>query len=118
MIAMMSKVDANLCRAQNTIDKIWKRRSDRFLSRVADGRPIESFPDLSEAEAERTASEARSFLAEIEGIDIEALPHQLALTVKLICYPLKTETQASNRYWLAQECGMFPSMFPVGPYGG
>lgn len=115
--SLMSEADANLCRAENVIDRIWQRKSDTFMQRVAAGRPIEAFPDLSEGEADRTAGEARSDLATIDAIDLEGLPHQLALTVKLARFQLGLEAQAHERYWLAQDFGMFPAMFPVGPYG-
>jgi len=114
---MMSEVDANLCRAQNMIDKIWQRKRDTFMQRVAAGRPIEAFPDLSETESDRTASQARSDLAAFEAIDLAALPHQVALTVKLARFQLGLDAQAFERYWLAQDFGMFPAMFSVGPYG-
>lgn len=114
---MISESEANLCRAQNVIDKTWRRMSDTFMQRVNEGRQIECFPDLSEAEAERTASDARTALAAIDAVDIEALPHQVAVTVKLARFQLRIEAQASSRYWLVQNYGMFPAMFPVNPYG-
>jgi uncharacterized protein (DUF885 family) len=113
---MMSASEAHLCRAQNVIDKTWQRISDMYMSRVVDGRPIESFPDLSEAEADRTAAQARVTLAEIDAIDSRSLPHQLALTLKFVRFQSAIEAQAADRYWLAQSIG-FPAMFPVAPYG-
>lgn len=113
----MTESEINLCRAQNLIDTTWRHMSDSFMQRVVDGRPIHGFPDLSEAEAERTTGQARSALASIDAIDIGTLPHQLALTIKIVYFQLSIDAQAATRYWLVQDCG-FPAMFPTGPYGG
>lgn len=117
MTTMMSELDVNVCRAQNVIDKTWRRMSDRFIQRVFDGRSVESFPDLSESWAECMASEARSALEQIKAIDIAALPHQLALTVKIARFQLEIEAQALDRYWLAQDYSGFPAIFPLTPNG-
>ena len=114
---MMRESDANLYRAQNIVDKIWHRKSDAFTWRLAEGRAIESFPDLSEGEAERTASQARSDLAALDVVNSEALPHELALTIKILRFQLGIEAQAMNRYWLVQDCASYPAMFPISPYG-
>jgi uncharacterized protein (DUF885 family) len=86
--------------------------------RAAEGHSIESFPDLSEAEAERASAQARSELAALRTVNVESLPHEFALTVKLVGFQLEIEAQTADRYWLAQDYGMFPATFPVGPYGG
>jgi uncharacterized protein (DUF885 family) len=118
MRATTSQLEENLCRAETLIDKIWRRRSDAFLLRVIEGRPIERFPDLSEAAAERTATQARAELARLQRIDCDRLPHQLALTSKIARFVLSVEAQAADRYWLAHDCGMyFPAMFPIGSFG-
>jgi uncharacterized protein (DUF885 family) len=117
MTTTLSETEVNLCRAQNVIDKTWRRMSDTFLLRVAEGRSIEGFPDLSEIEAARTAGQARSAIVEIDAIDTETLPHQLALTVKVARFQLHIEAQAGDRHWLAQNSGSFPAMFPIGTYG-
>jgi uncharacterized protein (DUF885 family) len=114
----MDYPDTHLCRAQNVIERVWRRLSDGFKERFNDGRSIEAFPDLSEEQAERLASEARASLAEIETIDVATLPHSLALTLKIVAFQLTVEAQAASRYWLAQECFGHPGMFLVGPYGG
>jgi len=114
----MSERDAAVCRAQNVIDSTWRRTSDGFFERVVDGRPVEGFPDLSERQAQRTAEWARAALAEVAAVDLEELPHEPALTLKVAAFQLSIEAQAGERYWLAQVYGGFPSLFPVTPYGG
>ncbi len=116
--ATMSRTDVNLCRAQSVLDKTWRRMNDSFLSRLVEGRPVDSFPDLSEAEAQRTASHARAALAAIDGIELEALPHPVALSVRSARFQLGIDVQAGERYWLAQDYVGYQAMFPVGPYGG
>lgn len=115
---MMTHSDANLCRAQNVIEQVWRRLADTFKTRFNQGHSIEAFPDLSEKQAERLAGEARAGLAQIEAIDIALLPHSLAVTLKIVAFQLTVDAQAANRYWLAQECYGHPGMFLVGPYGG
>jgi uncharacterized protein (DUF885 family) len=85
--------------------------------RIADGRPIERFPDVSEDAAEDKASQARSFLAKLGTINEATLPHQMALTLKIARFQLEIEAQALDRYWLVQEIGVYPAIFPIGPYG-
>jgi uncharacterized protein (DUF885 family) len=114
----MNDSDINLRRAQAVIDQTWQRVRDGFRSRFVEGRPIDRFPDLSEDHAERTSKYARATVAEAGTIDIEALPHDVALTLKLALFQLGIETQAVDRYWLAQTFCGHPAMFPVTPYGG
>jgi len=114
----ISEDDANVCRAQNLVDEVWRRKADTFMWCAAEGRPIQSFPDLSQEHAARQADLARASLAELDSIDTDSLPHQTVLTLKLVRFHLETESQALSRYWLAQDYGMFPALFPVGPYGG
>jgi uncharacterized protein (DUF885 family) len=110
--------EANTCRAQNLVDSTWRRLADGFMSRITEGRSVEGFPDLSEAAAQRMASEARTSLATIDAVDLDALPHQLALTLKVVRFQASIEAQAADRYWLAQDYGTEASLFPIGAYGG
>src|SRR5262245_46326427 len=108
----MSERDAAVCRAQNVIDNTWRRTSDGFLARVVEGRAVEGFPDLSEEDAQRTTERARAALVEIDAIDLKLLPHELALTVKLVGFQLGVQAQTPECYWLAQTYGSFPTQFP------
>ena len=114
----MIESDANFCRAHNAIDRTWRPISDRFLIRLTEGRPADRLPDLSEQQAARVASEAQTALRDIETIDLDSLPHETALTVKIVQFHLNIEAQSSWRYDLAHNYGVFPAMFPITPYGG
>jgi uncharacterized protein (DUF885 family) len=117
VLTSISQSDANICRAQNVIDEVWGRLRDSFRMRFAEGRSVDSFPDLSGGEAERVATRAASALSSVDNVDIGALPHEVALSVKLLRFTLDVESQATRRHWLAQSYDGTPAMFPVGPYG-
>jgi len=114
----MSAMEANLCRAHNLINRTWMRLSDSFMWKIAEAREVGEFPDLSEEGAARIASQSLSELQQLDAIDVARLPHELALTLKVIRFRLEVDAQAHTRYWLAQTYSWVPAMFPVGPYGG
>lgn len=106
-----------LCRAQILIDLAWQRMSERFLPRYRACRVIHQFPDLSAAHAAKVAADAKASLRELDALELDILPHQVALSIKVLQFQLGIEAQAAERYWLACEYGDWPAMFPVGPYG-
>jgi uncharacterized protein (DUF885 family) len=107
----------NVSRAAALVDATWDWLSRRPVLSLLKGRTPERLPDLSEGEASRTAARARDTLAAIRALDLEALPHDLALSLRVVRFQMELDAQAHSRYHLAQTYGLFPAIFPISPYG-
>jgi uncharacterized protein (DUF885 family) len=60
-------------------------------------------PDLSLPEAQRRSEVGKSLLQRIESIEEGALPHDLALTLRLVSFRARTWSREADWYWLVTD---------------
>lgn len=77
-------------------------------------------PDISFEAVAAQSKKAQELLAKLERFDLEVLPRELSLTLRLAGYDLRRISRSSDMYWLVVD-GMgvgFYGMFTWSAYGG
>lgn len=102
-------------------DEAWLelRRALYVQSRL--GWEEDSFPDLSFAEAERRSCVGRALLARLSRLDLSALPHDLALTMRLVNFRAGLWARQAEWYWTILDVrgtGQFGLFLPTAYCGG
>jgi uncharacterized protein (DUF885 family) len=85
------------------------------------GANLDSLPDLSFAEAQRRSDVGRAFLKRLESIDNSQLPHDVALTLRLVHFRAKIWAHEADWYWHVVDplgIGFFGMFLPTAYCGG
>src|SRR6185312_12064303 len=107
--------------AASIVDDAWQElRSTHFVQEQTGTIP-ERLPDVSFAEAERRSAVGRSLLARLESLEWERLPHELALTLRLVRFRATTWSREAQWYWHVSDprgIGFFALFLPTAYAGG
>jgi uncharacterized protein (DUF885 family) len=90
----------------------WAAEESPFL-RLKQGLPIERLPDVSQANAERRAQEARKLLARLEAVPVDALSGEDRLSYEMLKRRLGFDAAAMRDHWLG--FAVTPYASPLGP---
>lgn len=113
--------DTALGAALRLIEDAWAELSRSVFVQHAMGITPKSLPDLSLAEAERKSAVGRSLLARANAIDADSLPHDVALTVRMVRFRAATWAREAEWYWtIIDPAGVafFGFFLPTGYCGG
>jgi uncharacterized protein (DUF885 family) len=114
-------VDGELGPALRLIDDAWEElRRSVFVQQLQGVRPTR-LPDLSFAEAERKSAVGRSLLARADAIAADRLPHDVALSVRLVRYRARAWASEADWYWTVIDpagVGFFGLFLPTAYCGG
>jgi uncharacterized protein (DUF885 family) len=99
MLTRSNDLDAEIIAATRVADDAWEelKRTSYMQQRL--GVVPSRLPDVSVAEAERRSGVGRMLLKRIEAIDLSALPHDLALTLRLVRFRARTWADEAKWYW-------------------
>jgi uncharacterized protein (DUF885 family) len=107
--------------ARGIIDEAWQEvRAGTYVQQRLGTKP-ERLPDLSLASAQRRTALGKSLLARIAVIDEDALPHDLALTLRLVQFRARIWAREAEWYWTVLDplgIGMFGMFLPTAYCGG
>ncbi|MFC4311623.1 DUF885 domain-containing protein [Steroidobacter flavus] len=108
--------------AQQIADDAWGELQRRAYVQAQMGAPLTRLPDLSLVEAERRSELGRSLLKRLEGIEWQTLPHDWALTLRLVQFNARVWVREAEWYWLVVEptglTGFFCLFLPTAYCGG
>lgn len=118
---LVSSVDSAAGEAHRLIGEAWAelKRTPYVQRRL--GVTAERFPDVSFDEADRRSSVGRALLARLETVDSEALPHELALTLRLVKFRAQVWSKEARWYWIVCDprgIGQFGLSLPTAYNGG
>ncbi len=85
------------------------------------GMALARLPDVSPEEAQRRSLVGQSLLARLTDIDIDALPHELALTLRVVRFRSEVWARESQWYWTVVDplgVGFFGMFLPTVYCGG
>lgn len=107
---------SSLGTALRIVDDAWVEVRRGSWVKLQIGGPLDRLPDLSYAEAERRAQLGRGLLARIEALDLDALPPDIGLTVRLVRYRANTWAREAEWYWTVSDptgIGFFGMFLPT-----
>ncbi|MDT9601021.1 DUF885 domain-containing protein [Sphingosinicella rhizophila] len=110
----------SLSRSLLIIDQAWTEMRDSPWVRRDLGLPIERLPDIGEAASLSRSEKAKSLLARADGIDVAALPKEIALTLGVARAALERMAKEGEWYWVVFDplgVGFFAIFAPCS-YGG
>ena len=82
-------------------DAAWQESLSQSVSlRLKRQQPIEEFPDITLAQAEKDAASARALITRIDAIPRRNLDHEDALTLDIIRWEADSRVEAAKYYWL------------------
>jgi uncharacterized protein (DUF885 family) len=112
--------DETIGRAMALAHDVWLEGSRTSSTWSASGQPLRTLPRFDFAEAERRAGVGKALLERAAAIDIDALPHELALTVKVAVDRAEAWSRQADWYWLVFDpLGVgFYALFAPTAYGG
>ncbi len=113
--------DTVLAAALRLIEDAWTELSRSVFVQQAMGRTPAALPDLSFAEAERKSLVGRELLARANAIDADSLPHDVALTVRMVRFRAATWAREADWYWTVIDpagVAFFGLFLPTGYCGG
>jgi uncharacterized protein (DUF885 family) len=93
------RTEAMLSTALRIMDDAWEELREGSWVKKQLGLPLDRLPDLSYAEAERRTKLGQSLLARIEALDLDELPTDIALTVRLVRSRASTWAREAEWYW-------------------
>jgi uncharacterized protein (DUF885 family) len=113
--------DSTLTSASSVVDVAWEelQRAPYVQSRL--GVASMRVPDVSFAEAERRSALGRLLLERIAALDLNRLPHDLALTVRLAHFRARIWSREAEWYWTAVDplgIGLFGLFLSTAYCGG
>jgi uncharacterized protein (DUF885 family) len=119
--SQMQTSNVTLRTALSIIQTAWQelQRSPYVQQRM--GGATEQLPDLSLGEAERRSAVGRSLLKLLESLEWHALPHDVALTLRLVRFWAATWSQDAARYWTVIDprgMGSYGLFLPTAYCGG
>lgn len=85
------------------------------------GDPLTRLPEVSFAEASRRAAVGKDLLVRLEGLDVDGLPHDLALTLRLVRFRAAVWAREADWYWTVVDpmgVGFFGLFLPTAYCGG
>lgn len=86
--------------ALRAVDDAWREFQRSPFVQLQMGISPTQLPDVSLTEAERRSEVGRSLLKRLDGLDMSALPHDLALTVRLVRFRAHTWSREVDWYWI------------------
>lgn len=117
----MTSEQKALERALSVIETAWEElRRSPFVRRQL-GLAPDALPDVSLAEAERRSAAGRSILERIDMLEGTKLPHEVALTLRVVRFRAETWSREAQWYWLALDPfskGLFGLFLPTAYCGG
>lgn len=107
-------------RAMALVHDVWQENAGGASAWSTSGEPLRALPRLDFAEAERRTKAGKALLERAEALDLDALPHELALTVRVAIDRAQAWTRAADWYWLVFDpLGVgFYALFAPTAYGG
>lgn len=107
--------------ARRIVDDAWEeRRRSSDVQGQLDDVPMR-LPDLSEEAAERRSRTGRDLLTRIGKIDLDRLPVELALSLRLVAFCARTWAREGQWYWTVIDpmgVGFFGMFLPTAYCGG
>lgn len=117
---MPSGSDQTTAAALKLLDAVWAdMREDIWVKRSL-GVPVDRLPDLSEAAVVERSSHAAELLRQLDAVDPDALPGELALSLRMVRSSLERKAKEGEWYWTVFDplgVGFF-AMFAATAYGG
>ena len=103
-------------RVCNDIDK---ELDNNFYSAVMSGKPLDRLPQIAEDSTIERGERADKYLKLIDDIDLEAVPHDLAISVLVAKQEFLKTSTLGKHYWHVHDlAGAFPGMFSMTAYSG
>jgi uncharacterized protein (DUF885 family) len=111
----------SLIAALRIIDDAWEeyRRSPYVQHQL--GEAPARLPEISLTEAQRRSAVGRSISRRLEAIDLDLVPHDVALTLGLVRFRAKTWSYEADWYWIVSDplgTGFFGMFLPTAYCGG
>jgi uncharacterized protein (DUF885 family) len=116
-----ARSDASLPVALRLIDDAWEEVRRSLFVRQAMGAPLSSLPHVSLEECERRSAVGKALLARVDAIDPTGLPHDIALSLRLLRYRANTWAREADWYWNVVDplgVGFFGMFLPTAYCGG
>lgn len=96
-----SSQEQGLILVNRAAELAWAYQRDGLVNRVETGQPIDgAIPDLSLEGAQARSRLGADILALLAQVDDEGLPHEFALTSKLLRYYATAWSKEAERYWI------------------
>jgi len=108
--------DELIGRAMTLVHDTWREASRG----ITPGEPIRVLPRVDFAESQRRSKVGKALLEQGGQIDLDLLPHELALTVRVALSKATNWSREEEWYWLVFDAlgAEVPAMFAATPYGG
>ena len=105
--------------AMRVIQAVNREVDQSFYAEFATGQPMTGLPQVSEDETRERGQKAREMLALIQTIELESLPHELAISVLVARQLFEKNAALGEHYWHVHDlAGAFPGMFSMTSYSG
>ena len=111
----------SLHNAMRIVDDAWTELQRSTFVQQRTGIAPTRLPDVSFAEAQRRSKVGQSLLGRLDALDSRSLPHELALTVRLVRFRAQTWSRESDWYWTVIDprgIGYFGLFLPTAYCGG
>lgn len=120
---MNTSISSNpgFARALRIVDDAWEELRGTFYVQTQLGMVPSRLPDVSPEEAQRRSLVGQSLLTRLKDIDIDALPHELALTLRVVRFRSEVWARESQWYWTVVDplgVGFFGMFLPTAYCGG
>jgi uncharacterized protein (DUF885 family) len=115
----MSQSD-EISKVNRLADRAWTEQGRALFTLQSLGQPIARLPKLSLAEAEARADLGKQLLSDAASIDLSALPHEEATTVRVVTTMARRWSHDADWWWLVQDMNGLGWYTITGPtaYGG
>lgn len=113
--------DEMIGRATALAHDAWSEASRGGADWASSGEPMRTVPKISLEESQRRAAAAKAILDQAEQIDIDALPHELALTVRVALTRATAWAREADWYWVVIDplgIGFYGMFTPTAYCGG
>ena len=111
--------DPSLSLALRGCNAIDKELDNNFYSAVMSGKPLDRLPQIAEDSTIERGERADKYLKLIDEIDLEAVPHDLAISVLVAKQEFLKTSTLGKHYWHVHDlAGAFPGMFSMTAYSG
>ena len=105
--------------AQRVLGAMDRESDASFFAQFYSGEPLRDLPQISEELVQDQARDAKEQLGLIDRIELDALPHDMAISVLVAKEHFSAAEALSKHYWVVNDLGgVFPSIYPVTSYGG
>ena len=116
-----SEVENAISPALAIMDEAWEEMRRGPYVQLQLGMIPTRLPDLSFEAAQRRSAVGRSLLKQLASLDSSVLPHDLALTLRVVRFQANTWSREADWYWLVADplaCGFFGLFLPTAYCGG